>query len=254
MQTLHELHNDLLQVEVMLLEAASELETLSERNRAVKDMLEAKRQEVEQVAKDSEKVQVLAKKLLDECKEIMASDDEDQREFLSSMPEGQTTDELEAEIDSEKARLELMHEGNSGAIKEFEQRQKKIDRLKQKVADVERQLAECDEGIKELRQKWEPELDQLVKKISDAFSYSFEQINCAGEVGVHKDEDFDQWSIQIQVKFRLVSSLTLPSQSELPTDRHTPENPNPSPSSTRTANPAASAPSPQSSTSWPSNP
>ncbi|KAI9873354.1 MAG: Structural maintenance of chromosomes protein 5 [Pleopsidium flavum] len=208
-QILRELHNDLLQAEVMLLEGASELEILTERNRAVKDMLEAKRKEVDDVAKDSEKVQAMAKRLLDECKEIMASDDEDQREFLSSMPEGQTTDELEAEIDSEKARLELMYEGNSGAIKEFEHRQKKIDQLKQKVADVERHLAEIEEGINDLRQKWEPELDRLVKKISDAFSYSFKQINCAGEVGIHKDEDFDQWSIQIQVKFRESESLSI---------------------------------------------
>lgn len=192
----------------MLIEASSELETLSERNRAVKDMLEAKRQEVDVVAKESDRVQAMAKKLLDECKEIMASDDAEQREFLTTMPEGQTVDELEAEIGSEQARLELMHEGNTGAIKEFELRQKKIDHLKQTVARVEHQLGEMQHGIDELRQKWEPELDKLVGKISEAFSYSFKQINCAGEVGIHKDEDFDQWSIQIQVKFRYVPHLS----------------------------------------------
>ena len=30
---------------------------------------------------------------------------------------------------------------------------------------------------------WEPELDKLVKEISNAFAYNFEQIGCAGEVG-----------------------------------------------------------------------
>ena len=214
MQKLRELHNDLLQGEVMLLEASSELETLSERNSHFKDMLEAKRQEVEQVAKESETVQAAAKKLLDQCKVIMASDDSEQRQFLATMPEGQTVDELEAEIDSEKARLDLMHEGNSGTIKEFEQRQKKIDQLKTKITSVEQQLAEMQDGIDDLRQKWEPELDQLVGKISEAFSYSFKQINCAGEVGIHKDDDFDQWSIQIQVKFRSV--LRLPMSPHLP--------------------------------------
>ncbi len=165
----------------MLIEASSELETLSDRNRSFKDMLEAKRREVDVVAKESDRVQATAKKLLDECKEIMASDDAEQREFLTTMPEGQT-----------------------------------VDQLKQKVANLEHQLGEMQHGIDELRQKWEPELDRLVGKISDAFSYSFKQINCAGEVGIHKDEDFDQWSIQIQVKFRFVPSIFSPSCFRLP--------------------------------------
>jgi hypothetical protein len=47
-------------------------------------------------------------------------------------------------------------------------------------------------------------VDQLISQINDAFSYNFEQISCAGEVGVHKDEDFEKWAIEIKVKFRYV--------------------------------------------------
>ena len=135
----------------------------------------------------------------------MEDQGEAQSEFLRNLPEGQTSEELEAEIESEKARLELMHEGNGGVIKEFEQRQKRIDQLKTKVADFQTAIDEVDGRIKAIREKWEPELDNLVKKISDSFAHNMKQINCAGEVGIHKDEDdFDQWAIQIRVKFRSV--------------------------------------------------
>ena len=52
-------------------------------------------------------------------------------------------------------------------------------------------------------QQWEPQLDELIAKISEAFADNFSKIQCAGEVVVYKDEeDFDQWAIQIKVKFR----------------------------------------------------
>ena len=64
--------------------------------------------------------------------------------------------------------------------------------------------------IDRIRAKWEPELDQLVALISDAFFHNFAQIGCAGQVGVHKDdEDFGQWAIRIEVKFRESEQLSL---------------------------------------------
>jgi structural maintenance of chromosomes protein 5 len=141
---------------------------------------------------------------MDECQRILQDRNRspEQDAFLSALPEGQTEEELEAEIQSEKARLELLHQDNPNLIRDYEHRQKQINNLQERVAKAEESLADLSNGIGEIRQKWEPELDVLIKSISDAFSYSFEKIGCAGEVGVHKDEDFDQWSIEIQVKFR----------------------------------------------------
>lgn len=202
-EVLQDAHTELLKVEVIFIEASSDLEIEMHRNSSVKDRLEAKRAEVEEIKRSYDVVNREAKRLLETCQKLMERQDEAQSEFLRNQPEGQTAEELEAEIESEKARLELMHEGNGGVIKEFEQRQKKIDQLKTKVADWETAVHELAGQIQTIRDKWEPEVDNLVKKISDSFSYNMEQINCAGVVGVHKDEDdFDQWAIQIQVKFR----------------------------------------------------
>jgi len=63
-------------------------------------------------------------------------------------------------------------------------------------------LTKVQTDITEIKDQWEPELDALVAQISEAFGENFAKIQCAGEVGVHKDDDFEQWAIQIRVKFR----------------------------------------------------
>ncbi len=204
-ENLRRAHNALHEAELMLIEATSDLDILISRNSDVKALLEAKQSEVDELARQSAVAQNEARTVLRKCQAAMNIPDVALQEFFKTLPEGQTLEQLEIEIESEKARLELMHEGNGGVIKEFEQRQKRIDALKAKLEDFKHGLDEFDEKIKEIRDKWEPELDQLVKRISDSFSFNMRQINCAGEVGIYKDEqDFDQWAILIQVKFRYV--------------------------------------------------
>ena len=186
----------------MLIEATSDFEILRERNSSVEELLVDQRRQVDSLAKETEALQKTAKALLDKCTQLMTGVDDEVRNFLLALPASQTTEQLESEIESEKARLELMHEGNGGVIKEYEQRQKRIDTLTSRLEQIKNALSELEDKIKELRDQWEPELDSLIGKISNSFSLNMEQISCAGEVGVHKDEDFDQWAIQIRVKFR----------------------------------------------------
>ena len=210
-EALREAHNGLHESELMLIEATSEFETLESRNSDVKALLEAKKHEVDALIRETQIAQDDARKILDRCKALMSSPDEALQEFFRSLPTEQSIEQLEIEIESEKARLELMHEGNGGVIKEFEQRQKRIDALKAKLEEFKHGLDEFDEKIREIRDQWEPELDKLVKRISDSFSFNMRQINCAGEVGIFKDEeDFDQWAILIQVKFRYARVFLLP--------------------------------------------
>jgi hypothetical protein len=138
-------------------------------------------------------------------------------------------DEYEAEIDSTKARLEMVDGGNPQILHEFEKRAGDIEKAKYKLEKIENDLLELQQNINEVRQKWEPELDQLIGQISDAFSDNFAKINCAGQVEVYKeDDDFNKWAIQIQVKFRYATliftilmsiTLTMTSQRERTTVR-----------------------------------
>lgn len=191
----------------MLTEATSDFEILRERNSSVQELLEDQQRQVDELTRETEASQKTAKALLEKCSQLLSGTEGDLRNFLVGLPANQTTEQLEDEIESEKARLELMHEGNGGVIREYEQRQKKIDALTARLGEIKNALSELDDKIKELRDQWEPELDSLVGKISTSFSLNMEQISCAGEVGVYKDEDFDQWAIQIRVKFRFVHLL-----------------------------------------------
>jgi chromosome segregation ATPase len=162
------------------------------------------------------------KKKLPEVNRVarIVSEQEDLHELYTALAE-HTSEQLEADIDSEKAHLELVQGGNANVIKEFEEREKQIEKLRDKVSEFQDQLSEYDDAINEVRSKWEPKLEELVKSISDAFSDSFARIGCAGQVTLDKAEDepgpngepggsnFDQWSIQIQVKFRENENLSI---------------------------------------------
>ena len=115
------------------------------------------------------------------------------------------SDWLETDVQSLQARLDMTHGGaNSGKIiSDFEARARSIEDKKRKLNEMDTSLEDLQARITEVREKWEPELDALVEKISDAFRENFEQIQCVGEVGVYKDEEeFESWAIQIRVKFR----------------------------------------------------
>ena len=202
-ESLLKAHNSLYEVEIVFIEAKSDFETLDQRSRSIKEELDTKQRELKELERESDDAKDMAQRMLSDVKNLLAHDENNTlRDFLQTLSTDQTIEELESEIESEKARLELMHEGNGNTIREFEQRRKKIDALSAKLDETKAALADLDRGVNELRSQWEPELDHLVGKISASFSYNMEQISCAGEVGIWKDEDFEQWTIQIRVKFR----------------------------------------------------
>ena len=133
--------------------------------------------------------------------------------FVALSPEDQQTIGEEgkkitlAGVDTEmtrlQARLSLIHEGNPNAIRQYRERQERIEQLQARIAGLQEKLAGRDAAIREVRQVWEPALDELMKKVSNAFSTSFRKIGCAGEVRVHKSErGFGEWAAEIRVKFR----------------------------------------------------
>ncbi|MCJ1390320.1 Structural maintenance of chromosomes protein 5 [Xylographa bjoerkii] len=208
-ETLQKAHDEAYEAELMLIEATSDFEVLSERESDVKQQLETRQREVEEIAIATTQLNAQAKKLMAECKKINEGLDDATRDYLSDIAARMTPEDLQNEIESEKARLDLMHEGNGGVIREYEERQKKIDSLRTRLQGIEIALEEFNVNIKVVRDKWEPRLDKLVKRISASFAFNMKQINCAGEVSVHKDEEYDQWAIQIQVKFRENEPLTI---------------------------------------------
>ena len=196
-------HENLLEAEVRLVEANSDVEALKERNKGIEQQLEEERRLSGQAERDSKEVREKAAKAFEVVKVLMAEAEETgAQEYFTTLSQDLTVDGLETEIKAEQSKLEFIHAGNPNAIRDFEKRQTEIDRLNERIRDTEKKLDRLNQHIRNIRGKWEPELDKLIAEISDAFSYNFQQIGCAGEISVHKDDDFDLWAIQIKVKFR----------------------------------------------------
>ncbi|CAK7268817.1 Structural maintenance of chromosomes protein 5 [Sporothrix epigloea] len=121
---------------------------------------------------------------------------------LHALAKTKTSEELANEVAAESAKLELTRAVDEGVLDEYKQRSAEIERLQASLATNTLGFEGAGAEIAELRGRWEPQLDELIGRINDAFSYNFEQINCAGEISVNKDADFDKWAIDIRVKFR----------------------------------------------------
>lgn len=200
---LRALHLQAFEAEIMRIEAQSDLEQLEASNAQERHELEEmKRQAAELKAIEDELVRN-GNQMGPRLQEAEDSLEDDERELYQKLvDEDWSPERLETEIQSVRANLDMLHGGNENVIREYEQRAKRIDELQEKRASLEQKLDGLSRTITELRDRWEPELDRIVGQISDAFSENFSRIHCAGEVAVHKDDDFEQWAIHIKVKFR----------------------------------------------------
>jgi chromosome segregation ATPase len=197
-------HEELLEARIRFLEAESDVEGLEERNRDIVRQQAEEQQKLRDIEAESQQMKSDAKAKQNLCLRVfdLPDVDEEMQSELTAHAQVKTVQELNDEISAEESKLDYIHTNNPNAIRDFETRQAEVDKLKVKIEEAATRLERIARKITRTREKWEPELDKLIGEISDAFSYNFEQIGCAGEVSVHKDDDFDLWSIQIKVKFR----------------------------------------------------
>ncbi|OAP63861.1 hypothetical protein AYL99_03088 [Fonsecaea erecta] len=170
----------------------------------------------------------LLKQLKAEGQRAEADGDRSLLELLLFVRQNIDTEEnLNIEIASETAKLELTEGGSVDAIAEFEKRARDIGVLKSKLEEATRLREDKRRAIQEIRGAWEPRLEAIVAKINDAFSDAFARIGCAGQVAVHKASseypadcteenggmdnglDFANWAIHVSVKFRENEPLSL---------------------------------------------
>lgn len=229
----------LLEAEVIFIEAQSDAETLQEINIHIRDTLRRKEAELEEASREFDVAHTRAATLLREVKainveaEAMAErqDDSTLVDLFNSLAADKdlTEQKLEDMLDVEHAKLELTAGGVDAAntIKEFEERAKKIDRLRNKLREFNETQSDYISGIREIRGLLEQELHPIITQIDDAFSESFSRIGCAGQVAVYKASsddladctenlggrenglDFANWAIHISVKFRDNEPLSL---------------------------------------------
>lgn len=172
-------------------------------------MLQNREQEVARLSNNLRSARERASSLLQQYRQAQAGLDEDSPLFQEWMSTEKTLQDLDNEIEATTNRIELLHGGNPGAIVAYETRAKEIEKLIERVANFDANLASMSEKITTIRAQWEPELDRIVAKISDAFTFNFQKINCSGECSVVKDEeDFSKWELELRAKFRYVHKVS----------------------------------------------
>ncbi|KAK3066961.1 Structural maintenance of chromosomes protein 5 [Teratosphaeriaceae sp. CCFEE 6253] len=199
-----------MEAQILAIEAKNDLEKLKARTMEERQQLEDCARRVRQLEAVRQRARDDGVRLRTECERVGALFGVD--ELLARINEEideWDPEKLELEIESMHARLE-MNEGAGGAqmLKAFEDRQVRITELITKRDEASAALEDLDGEITTIRDQWEPSLDRLIVEISEAFAENFTKIQCAGEVSVHKDEDFEAWAIQIKVKFRENEPLT----------------------------------------------
>jgi chromosome segregation ATPase len=199
---LRQFHESLVEAEIRLLEATSEVELLELENSDIVQRVREKEAEIKNLGALKAKYTNDHNALVNTANAAMKNVTDKQKIVIDKYRTLPTVEDLDNKIEGNDARLQMMAEGNPNAIRMFQRREQDIRETDERLAEIRMELAEAKEKIVEIRGQWEPELDALVAKISDGFSHNFEGIGCAGQVGVYKDEDFEAWSIQIQVRFR----------------------------------------------------
>ncbi|KAL2183391.1 SMC5-like protein [Thermothelomyces heterothallicus CBS 203.75] len=201
---IREARQALLEAQMVLMEAESEVIVLKAKNSEITQQLEEGKQTLKQIQEELEEQRNIASEARTEALAILT---EENTERLRDQAMGKTVEDIDQAIQVEKAKLEVIQASNPTALEEYERYAARIERERANQATQEARMAELIDRINHIKSQWEPRLDELVRQINDAFSYNFEQISCAGEVGVHKDEDFDKWAIEIKVKFRQNETL-----------------------------------------------
>ena len=190
-----------LEAKITQAEATSDLHQLEARTTEEKRMVQQKEEEMEQVKKDIQKLIDEGKVLHRQCAAATQGLDDEQMEIAQDFQRRPAMD-LVTEIESVAARLQISDGANQRVLGEYEDRANRIEQLRERLAAIDASLEQLETDIANIREQWEPRLDALVSQISDAFTDNFSKIQCAGEVVVHKDENFEQWALHLKVKFR----------------------------------------------------
>ncbi|CCU82278.1 structural maintenance of chromosomes 5 smc5 [Blumeria hordei DH14] len=196
-------HENLLEAQIRFIEAESDVESLIALNSSIVQQRDEERERVREIDEEAKRIKAVASKALKICKAILADpENEAHTEQLAQQPDDTTVEALEMEIAAEESKLEYLAADNPNAIEQFATREAKVQELRIQVDEIAQRLQRIQQKICKIRGEWEPALDNLINTINDAFSYNFEQIGCAGEVSIEKKDDFENWAIQIKVKFR----------------------------------------------------
>ena len=124
---------------------------------------------------------------------------------------------MEEEILDLQAQLDGAPAVSAEVVRRYNEKKAKIEELKSTIEADEASQQKLQEQIEKRRSNWEPRLQKLIASVNVKFADAFERFNCNGEVtlsygeqeGPDKGLFFENWCVEIRVKFRQSEELQL---------------------------------------------
>lgn len=113
-----------------------------------------------------------------------------------------------------QSELTLLGSSSRSSIKALERVVNQLKELDAKIPEYQGTKELENKKIREILSVWEPQLNNMVQRISTKFSTIFPTVGSAGEIRVTRAERFSDWKLEIMVKFRDEADLK-------PLDSHT---------------------------------
>ncbi|TPX38085.1 hypothetical protein SmJEL517_g00129 [Synchytrium microbalum] len=117
------------------------------------------------------------------------------------------TSEINDLVTQARAAVEMNLNNDGNVVQEYEQRKARIEAAEVRLEESQEALSNHKQEMQAVRDLWVPEITALAAKINEKFSLLFKRIDCAGEVKVSENEDYDKWGIEILVCFRVGQDL-----------------------------------------------
>ncbi|KAJ3055370.1 Structural maintenance of chromosomes protein 5 [Rhizophlyctis rosea] len=163
-------------------------------------------QEYDRAKYDFDQAKLVAREAKEEFNTMASTEGISEADCVAMMQElfpEASADDLEEIIEEKRTRVGLILAVDPAALERFEKDKRSTARKEAERNAKQESATELANRIQTIRGKWEPQLQDLVKRISESFSRAFEGIGCAGEVKISVDEsDYANWGIDILVKFR----------------------------------------------------
>ena len=191
-------HKDWLEASIRHIEAISDVQGLQMRASAIIKQCEAERVKLVKATEAAKEHHREASRLREEVQQLRAQYGDE----FTTLAGGKTPQEVRDLLGAEEEKLGMISDVPQNTLQRYDQVTAAIAQLEKDLEKSREKMRQVSEDIDDLRGRWEPEVDALVEKVTRAFSYNFEKIGCAGEVRLHKDEDFEKWALHVMVSYR----------------------------------------------------
>lgn len=111
-------------------------------------------------------------------------------------------DKIADAISGLNASIKLLGTSSKSSIQNFEKIKTDLAQLIEDIDLYDVNLKELNSEITKLHRDWEPRLEELISKIAKKFSSIFPTVGIAGDVRIAKNERYQEWRLEILVKFR----------------------------------------------------